>query len=45
MSEIFIAFMGLGLITTLQFFIVVNCLDKIEEKINVLKGQQNGDNN
>ena len=44
MSEVFIAFMGLGLITTLQFIIVVNRLDRLEQKINALKENDNGEN-
>lgn len=36
MSEVFFTFMGLGVITTLQFFIIVNRLDRLEEKINEL---------
>ncbi len=37
MNEVFFTFMGLGLITTIQFIIVINRLDGIEHKINELK--------
>ena len=40
MSEVFFAFIGLGLITTLQFIVVVNRLYNLEEKINALKGDE-----
>ena len=40
MSEVFISFMGLGLIIIVQFIIVVNRLDRLEQKINALKEDQ-----
>lgn len=41
MSETFIAFIGLGLITTMQFFIISSQLDRLEQKINKLKENGN----
>ena len=43
MSEVFIAFMLLSLITTIQFTIVVNRLAWIEQKINALKAESEGE--
>jgi hypothetical protein len=40
MSEVFCYFMGLALITTVQYFIIVNRLDGLEQKINKLKGEE-----
>lgn len=37
MSEVFIAFMGLNLITLVEHIIVANHLDRLEQKINKLK--------
>jgi hypothetical protein len=45
MSEVFCCFTGLALITTVQYFIVVNRLDGLEQKINELKENENGSNN
>lgn len=39
MSEVFIAFMGLCLITLVEHIIVVNRLDRLEQKIDTLKGE------
>lgn len=39
MSETFVNFVALGLIVTVHFIIVVNRLDRLEEKINELKGK------
>ena len=41
MSEAFVTFMGLGIITTVQFYIIVGRLDRLEEKIDKLKEKQN----
>ena len=40
MSEVFTAFMGLALITTVQYFVVVNRLDVLKQKIDKLKGEE-----
>ncbi len=40
MSETFVAFIGLGLITTVQFFLISSHLDRLEKKINKLKGER-----
>ena len=40
MSEVFSCFMGLALITTVQYFIIVNHLDRLEQKIDKLKGEE-----
>ena len=45
MSETFVTFMGLGIITTVQFFIIVGCLDRLEKKIDKLKEHEDGKNN
>ena len=37
MSETFFTFVLLGIITTVQFFIIDNHLDRIEKKIDKLK--------
>jgi hypothetical protein len=40
MSETFWCFMGLGAITTLQFYFIIRRLDELENKINALKGEK-----
>ena len=40
MSEVFIAFMGLNLITLVEHIIVTNHLDRLEQKIDKLKGEE-----
>lgn len=42
MSETFITFIELGIITTVQFFIIVGRLDRLEEKIDKLKEKEDG---
>lgn len=44
MSEVFIAFAGLNLITLVQFIMITNQLDKLEQKIDKLKGKEDGNN-
>ena len=40
MSETFVTFIELGIITTVQFFIIVGRLDRLEEKIDKLKEKE-----
>lgn len=40
MSETFVTFIELGIITTVQFFIIVSRLDSLEKKIDELKEKE-----
>lgn len=44
MSEVLIAFMGLNFIIMVEHIIIVNRLDGLEQKINDLKGNKDGNN-
>ena len=45
MSEVSWCFVGLGLITTVQFCMITNRLIGLEEKINALKENDSGEDN
>ena len=45
MSDTFVTFIEWGIITTVQFFIIVGRLDSLEKKIDKLKEHEDGKNN